>query len=86
MLTQSYWDKLASGSLIQQLFDQQRSLTTRILSEHCSDDSCDASVESWMKQHEGNVSRYLRFIEELRTKPTIDFPRLILAGRQVDRL
>ena len=86
MLTESYWDRLASQSLIQQLYDQQRSLAARILSEFCNDDACITSVEDWMKRHEGSVSRYLRFIEELRTKPTIDFPRLILAGRQVDGL
>ena len=86
MPTDSYWDRLAAQSMILQLFDQQRRLTSDVLDKGDVRDQFATAAEAWAESHKAEVGRYLQFIEELRAKGSLDFPRLVIAARHVESL
>lgn len=78
---ENYWQQLAIKSLVQELYQAQRRLTAEIITRHGK--KKDGALQAWDEQVQGALSRYLGFIEELRTQQSLDYPMLIVALRQV---
>ena len=77
----NYWQRLAVKSLIIELYQAQRRLTLDVLQNHGRKKS-DPALD-WVEQHNEAMQRYLSFIDELRTQPSLDYSMLIVALRQV---
>ncbi len=82
----SYFDRLAAQSVIHQLFDQQRRIVGSVISGGCDETTSLDVTQAWLGQNEKDIARYLQFIEELRSKDVLDFPRLIVALRHIEAL
>ena len=81
MVTENYWQQQAVQSLIIELYQAQRRITTDVISQY-GKKSGDA-VLHWAQDKAEPLARYIRFIQELRTQPALDYPMLIVALRQV---
>lgn len=77
---ENYWQQLAIKSLIQELYAAQRRFTQEIIARHGK--KADPAA-AWSEQASAALSRYLNFIEELRTQQSLDYAMLIVALRQV---
>ena len=86
MHADSYWDRLAAQSVIHQLLELQSRITAQITQGGCTEEGCVQAVDAWCALREADISRLLQFVEELRSKETIDFPRLIIAIRHIEAL
>lgn len=74
--TSNYWERLAVQAMIGDLSDEQRRLVTLVLSGH-------KEIEGWVAANKENLTRYDRFLEDLKSTDTIDIPKLMVALRHV---
>ena len=72
----NYWERLAIQALIGDLYDEQRRLVTAVITHF-------DSLEAWIEAHKEALSRYDRFIEDIKSADTLDMPRLMVALRHV---
>ncbi len=82
----SYLDRLAAKSIISNLYEQQRRLTSKVILSLCEEKNCNFSVDKWYEQNQAMLDRYHRFIGELKSHDTVDFSMLVLAMRQVESI
>ena len=68
-------------SLVGELYQAQRRLTLDAI-QKLGKRKGDVAL-NWVDQHQDATTRYLSFIDELRTQPTLDYSMLIVALRQV---
>ena len=73
--TSDHWDRLALGSIIEDLFDQQRDLTAMALEE--------GGLESWQRIHAKALDRARELIAELQSSGTVTVGKLGYVARQI---
>jgi glutamate dehydrogenase len=78
---ENYWQRLAVKSLVVELYQAQRRLTQDAIQKYGKKKG-DAAL-LWIDKNKEAMERYLGFVEELRTQPTLDYSMLIVALRQV---
>lgn len=78
---ENYWQRLAVKSLVIELYQAQRRLTQDAIMKYGKKKGDPAQL--WVGEHDDAMVRYLGFVEELRTQPTLDYSMLIVALRQV---
>ncbi len=78
---ENYWQRLAVKSLIIELYQAQRRLTQEAITRYARKKGDPALL--WVQDREDAMARYLAFVNELRTQPTLDYSMLIVALRQV---
>jgi glutamate dehydrogenase len=79
----SYWDRLAAQALKDDLYDQQRKLTAKIIR------TCGKSanpVSEWLQKHTKQVERVYHFIEEIKLKKDIDLSTIVIASKRLETL
>ena len=79
---EGHWDRLAIGAIVDDLYGQQRALTSRVIQD--SNGKRDkAAVKAWVQANKSAVDRSATLIEEFRSSGSVDIARLALANRQV---
>lgn len=79
----SYWETLARERFREDLHGQQRLLTTGVLQMVDTADDAEASVESWMDQHETMTRRWTAMLEELKTAREPEYAMYSVALREL---
>lgn len=82
----SYWQRLSCKTLVDDLFDQQRRLTSEGIKVLCKGDSCDLVIERWLAANQKHIARYDSFIEDLKTSDAVNFPMLVVATKRVEAI
>ena len=80
-----HWQRSAIGSIIDDLYGQQRTLSGSVLRHANGAAGCDA-VELWCQEHAGEVDRGVGMIEEFEAGGDLDIAKLALANRYMRRL
>ncbi len=83
MRPHSHWDRLALRALVQDIFDEQRRITAAALAYNA--DSAHA-LHHWADAQTDILSRYNRFLEDLRTRETQELSALLVALKHVRML
>ncbi len=85
LATDDHWEKLALAAVVEDLFGQQRALTsTAILSADGGNGH--QAVEAWKKANADSVERAQDLIDELKGSGLITVAKLTFANRRVRRL
>ncbi|MEM1080708.1 MAG: NAD-glutamate dehydrogenase domain-containing protein, partial [Pseudomonadota bacterium] len=77
------WHAHARGHLRDQLFNDHRELTRRILTEHRDHE---LPIEAWFSTHANQVERARNMLEEMRAISTIDFATMQVAVKGIGQL
>jgi glutamate dehydrogenase len=75
VVTGDHWDRLALGSIVDDLYDQQRELTGMALAE--------GGLESWAAHHVKALSRARELIAELQSSGSVTVGKLGYVARQI---
>jgi glutamate dehydrogenase len=91
--TGSHWEKLAIAAVIDELYTDQRAITTAVLRTLLDSDQADpenvdsmAAIEAWADGRRPAVERAEQLVNELRSASTIDLAMLTVASRQFGAL
>ncbi|MFN7038817.1 MAG: NAD-glutamate dehydrogenase [Alphaproteobacteria bacterium] len=76
---ESYWQRLALKTLKDELYDQQRILTSKIIKFVGKDND---PIEDWCKMHESEIERYDHFINDLFIYEILDYSMVTLAVKR----
>ncbi len=85
----SYWQKLALKTILEDLYNYQMRLSKQIVDFSCANkDSCpsEASLDYWTKNHSFMVQRYDGFIAELKEQLNPDLSMFVVALNRVRAL
>lgn len=74
--TSSHWERLAVHSMIGDLYDEQRRISLAVIERS-------RNVDAWEETHADALSRYNRFIDDMKSSETRDIPKLMVALRHV---
>ncbi len=77
-----HWDRLAVNSVVADLLDQQKNLTSNALSNLKGGDSMKAA-EKWLKTAESSTNRIQKLIHDFQTTGRINVTKLGFAARQI---
>jgi glutamate dehydrogenase len=80
--TNSYWDKLSIKSLKDDLYDKQRQLLIKIISNTNSQ----FSLDSWIESNSKHVDTFFEFIEKIKLRENVNLHIIILANKNLDIL
>jgi len=83
LVAENYWQQLAVKSLVVEFYQAQRRLSLGVIDAFGK--QANAS-NAWQKAHQAALARYESFIADLRAQPTLDYPMLIVALRQVQSI
>ncbi len=82
----SYWQRISNKTLIDEIYDQQRRLTSEVIKHLCKDSECSNSTTVWIEENENQIARYDEFIKDLKAHEAIDFSMLIVAIRKIKEI
>jgi len=82
----SYWDRVATASLVNDLFDQQRRLTLQVIGGMTKKDDAEKAIEKWLDKNASPVERFNQFVNDLAGIENVDFAMLIIAMRNLDHI
>ncbi len=86
MSPHSYWQRISYKTLVDELFDQQRRLTSEVIKDLCNDKECGNSVETWANDNAKHLERYDSFINDLKVTEEHDSSTIIIALRKVKEI
>jgi glutamate dehydrogenase len=79
----SYWDRISHKTLIEELYSEQKRLTSAIIQVLCNDNVCTDAVSNWIDANEKQINRYDQFIKDLKSHDEPDLSMVIIAMRKV---
>jgi glutamate dehydrogenase len=80
---ESRWEKEAAAALVEDLFAQQRDLTSRVLQDEGPEDG---ATDAWIESRPGPYERVHELLEEVLESATVDLSMLTVATHQLRRL
>lgn len=83
LAAENYWQQLAIKSLVVEFYHAQRRLSLGAVT--ATGKAKDAS-QRWQAANAATLARYESFMADLRAQPTLDYPMLIVALRQVQAI
>lgn len=83
---QNYWERLAMLAIIDDLYEQQRRLTSVVIAALGKDVTQIGAFEHWEADHKSEIERFHHFLADLETVPQPDIPMLTVATRNVKSL
>lgn len=86
IVTGSHWERVAVQSIIQDLYEQQRRLTTLVVEMLGKDPSGGDVEEKWYQRYKLEIDRYDDFIADLKATEAPDFSVLVVALRNLKSL
>ena len=81
----THWQKLATDSLVDELYRHQTAVTDHVLYDRTADNLGDALAD-WMEQHSVAVGRTDRVLEEIWNSKIDELAIIAVAARQIGRL
>ncbi len=75
----THWQRQAAAASIDELYNRQTSLTTRVL-------DAGGNIEQWAADNKAVLTRHENLIADLRAQPEFDFAMLTVATRQMNDL
>jgi len=85
LAAESYWDRRAILSIIDDLFDRQHQLALHIIYT-AKQKTGEEAVNQWVEAHRMELGRYFRFVEDLKSQRALTVPMLVVAARHVEGL
>jgi glutamate dehydrogenase len=79
----SYWDRISYKSLIEELYSEQKRLTSAVIQVLCTDKVCADAVSNWIGENEKQIKRYDLFINDLKSHDEPALSMVIIAMRKV---
>ncbi len=86
MFTTSHWDNLALKTLIGTFFDRQMQLAEDVLKNGCDENSCDVTLDGWLKKKEKAIARYTSFMQDMRNQEKLTQAMLMVAVERVSAI
>ena len=86
--TEGYWDKLSLRTLSEDLYDQQRRLTSEAIKfaqENATPLDTDM-LSSWFEANEKQLDRFNRFIVDIKSSDHIELPMLTVALKRIQAI
>ena len=81
---EDYWQRLAMTVIVDDLYSQQRALTTRVFDAANGGDEIGAeAIENWAQQHSSTVERTRTLIADFKSSGGVDVARLAVANRYI---
>ncbi len=84
--TDSYWHKLSIKTLVNELFDQQMAITSRIISSGKKTLKPSQIWNHWVDKNHDKVTRCKHAIDDLKSQKSVDLSMLVIASRHVGTL
>ena len=82
----SHWQTLALTLLMADLYDEQRRLTSKVVSDICKNGKCIGSMDKWIEENEGDLSRYYHFLDMLKTMEHLTLEMAVIAVTKVQEI
>ncbi len=80
-----YWQKLSLRTLKEDLYVQQRNLTSKLM-KFKKNTGCEDPIKNWRLENEKHVKHFEEFIKDLKSLDEIDFSMIIVAAKRLERL
>ena len=87
----THWQTLAQGALRDDLYSEQRELTTEVLTpgtddRGTEDRDAEAMIEAWLDDNRSSVERTRVILSDLKEAETLDIAMLSVALREIRNL
>lgn len=86
LFSDSHWENLATKTLIGTFYDEQMKLTEDVLRKACDNESCEFTLDKWLKDKKKVVMRYNNFMSDLRDEDKITHTMLTVAIERVNAI
>jgi glutamate dehydrogenase len=83
---ETHWQTLAQGALRDDLYSEQRELTTEVLKPGTEDRDAEALIDAWLEENRASVNRANSILSDLREAETLDIAMLSVALREIRNL
>ncbi|TAE80194.1 MAG: NAD-glutamate dehydrogenase [Alphaproteobacteria bacterium] len=77
------WDRLAVRNVINELYEEQRRLTSCIMEGLAQGASIDEAMQLWERVNEGEIERYRRMVHDLKTATTPTLSMFVVLLRKL---
>ncbi len=84
--SESHWQKLAAASLVEEIYDHQLALASRVLDMSGTKPKTEAAIKTWIKGNAEAVERVDRLLAELWSSEVNDFSMIAVASGQLRAL
>jgi glutamate dehydrogenase len=74
---ESHWDRLARNTIVSDLYDHQRALTKNAIKADIT------TIDNWKEKNKVAMNRYLSFLSDIKSSPSIDLPMLMVGLRHI---
>jgi glutamate dehydrogenase len=82
----NYWEKISIQSLVDEIYQQQRRLTSEAIKYLGKDNKSSIAIDSWREKNVKQISRYNSFIDDLKTNDDPDISMVIIAIRKLKEI
>lgn len=82
----SYWQKLSSRTIIDDLYEQQKRLTNEVIKILSLNKENADTVKIWAEGNNDEIGRYNHFIEEIKSQDGISLPMLMVGAKKVKEI
>jgi glutamate dehydrogenase len=83
---ETHWQTLAQGALRDDLYSEQRELTTEVLRPGTEDRDAETLIDAWLEENRGSVERANTILSDLKEAETLDIAMLSVALREIRNL
>jgi glutamate dehydrogenase len=86
---ETHWQTLAQGALRDDLYSEQRELTTEVLrpgTEDAEDKDAETLIDAWLEENASAVERANSILSDLKEAETLDIAMLSVALREIRTL
>ncbi|HYN18876.1 MAG TPA: hypothetical protein VEY96_12405, partial [Actinomycetes bacterium] len=86
---ETHWQTLAQGALRDDLYSEQRELTTEVLkpgTEDAEDKDAETLIDAWLEENASAVERANAILSDLKEAETLDIAMLSVALREIRTL
>ncbi len=79
----SYWQRVSAKTLIDEIYDQQKRLTSEVIKFLCEDSVCSTAIDNWVNKNKQKITRFDAFVNDLKAQDEPDFSMVVVAIRKV---
>lgn len=79
----SYWQRISAKTLVDEIYDQQKRLTSDVIKYLCKDNICSTAIDKWAESNQMKISRFDGFINDIKAQDEPDFSMIVVAIRKV---
>lgn len=83
MKTSNYWERLSAKTLIYQLYELQRNITTNVIESFCTKDFCIASADEWKGKNRPLLEKYDYFLQDLKLSEYISVSKVMIVAKKI---